>query len=63
MRILMVAARCYPFMGGIETHIQEVGPRLAERGYSVDVLTTDPSGEWPVEEDVHGMQLRRPHAE
>lgn len=31
MHILMVAARCYPFMGGIETHIQEVGPRLVAR--------------------------------
>jgi glycosyltransferase involved in cell wall biosynthesis len=59
MRILMVAARCHPFMGGIETHIHEVGPRLVARGYSVDVLTTDPSGEWPAEENVHGMQVRR----
>ncbi|MER8556640.1 glycosyltransferase family 4 protein [Mesorhizobium sp. M0028] len=59
MRILMVAARCYPFMGGIETHIQEVGPRLAARGHTVDVLTTDPSGELPVEEEVSGMHLQR----
>ncbi|MBR0900654.1 glycosyltransferase family 4 protein [Bradyrhizobium tropiciagri] len=59
MRILMVAARCYPFVGGIETHIQEVGPRLVARGYSVDVLTTDPSGKFPVEEDVRGMHVRR----
>jgi glycosyltransferase involved in cell wall biosynthesis len=59
MRILMVAARCHPFMGGIETHIQEVGPRLVERGYSVDVLTTDPAGKWPIEEDVRGMHVRR----
>ncbi len=59
MRILMVAARCHPFMGGIETHIQEVGPRLVARGYSVDVLTTDPSGEWPAEETVSGMRVRR----
>jgi glycosyltransferase involved in cell wall biosynthesis len=59
MRILMVAARCHPFMGGIETHIQEVGPRLAARGYTVDVLTTDPSGEWPAEEDIRGMHVRR----
>ncbi|TPI63653.1 glycosyltransferase family 4 protein [Mesorhizobium sp. B3-1-7] len=59
MRILMVAARCYPFMGGTETHIQEVGPRLAARGHSVDVLTTDPSGELPVEEEVRGMRVRR----
>ncbi|WP_338830918.1 glycosyltransferase family 4 protein [Bradyrhizobium sp. 27S5] len=59
MRILMVAARCHPFVGGIETHIQEVGPRLVARGYSVDVLTTDPSGKLPVEENVRGMSVRR----
>jgi glycosyltransferase involved in cell wall biosynthesis len=59
MRILMVAARCYPFMGGIETHVQEVGPRLVARGHAVDVLTTDPSGELPVEEEVRGMRVQR----
>jgi glycosyltransferase involved in cell wall biosynthesis len=59
MRILMVAARCYPFMGGIETHIQEVGPRLVARGHTVEVLTTDPSGELPVEEEVGGMRVQR----
>jgi glycosyltransferase involved in cell wall biosynthesis len=59
MRILMVAARCYPFMGGIETHIQEVGPRLVARGHAVDVLTTDPSGELPVEEELRGMRVQR----
>jgi glycosyltransferase involved in cell wall biosynthesis len=59
MRILMVAARCHPFMGGIETHIQEVGPRLVARGHTVDVLTTDPSGKWPVQETVRGMNVRR----
>ncbi len=55
----MVAARCYPFMGGIETHVDEVGPRMAARGHQVDVLTTDPSGDLPVEEDVRGMRVRR----
>jgi glycosyltransferase involved in cell wall biosynthesis len=55
----MVAARCHPFVGGIETHIQEVGPRLVARGHEVDVLTTDPSGELPPEEDVRGMRVRR----
>ncbi|MER9637939.1 glycosyltransferase family 4 protein [Mesorhizobium sp. M0228] len=59
MRILMVAARCYPFIGGIETHIQEVGPRLVARGHAVDVLTTDPSGELPAEEEVRGMRVQR----
>src|SRR5258708_30566580 len=59
MRILMVAARCSPFMGGIETHIPEVGPRLVARGHAVDVLTTDPSGELPIDEEVRGMRVRR----
>lgn len=59
MRILMVAARCYPLIGGIETHIQEVGARLVARGHSVDVLTTDPSGELQVEEEMRGMRVRR----
>jgi glycosyltransferase involved in cell wall biosynthesis len=46
-------------MGGIETHIQEVGPRLVARGYAVEVLTTDPSGGLPVEEEVGGMRVQR----
>jgi glycosyltransferase involved in cell wall biosynthesis len=62
MRILMVAARCYPFMGGTETHIQEVGPRLVAHGHAVDVLTTDPSGNLPVEEEVRGMRVQRVRA-
>lgn len=59
MRILMVAARCHPLMGGIETHIQEVGPRLVSRGHAVDILTTDPTGDLPAAETVRGMRLRR----
>lgn len=58
-RILMVAARYFPFMGGIETHIHEVGTRLVARGCDVTVLTTDPSGTWPTEEIVSGMRVRR----
>jgi glycosyltransferase involved in cell wall biosynthesis len=59
MRILMVAARCYPFIGGIETHIQEVGPRLVARGHAIEVLTTDPSGKLPLEQEVRGMHVQR----
>lgn len=35
MRILMAASRCYSYIGGIETHIQEVGPRLLARNYAL----------------------------
>jgi glycosyltransferase involved in cell wall biosynthesis len=59
MRILMVAPRCYPFIGGIETHVQEVGPRLVACGHAIDVLTTDPTGKLPAEEEVRGMRVRR----
>lgn len=44
MRILMVAARYLPFMGGIEAHVYEVAMRMAAQGHDVTVLTTDPTG-------------------
>ena len=59
MHILMVSARYFPFTGGIETHIHEVGTRLVARGHAVTVLTTDPTGGWPAEENVLGMHVRR----
>ncbi len=62
MRILMVAARCAPLIGGIETHIHEVGPRLVKNNHSVDVLTTDAAGDLPAEEEMHGMRVRRVRA-
>lgn len=62
LRILMVAARYFPFSGGIETHIHEVGTRLAAEGSNVTVLTADPNGTLPVEEDVAGMRVRRVRA-
>lgn len=53
LRIAMVSARCFPLMGGIETHIYEVSSRLAARGHKMTLLTTDPSGRLPIEE-MHG---------
>jgi glycosyltransferase involved in cell wall biosynthesis len=58
-RILMVSARYFPFIGGIETHIHEVGTRLVAGGHSVTVLTTDPSGKYPAQENVSGMHVSR----
>ena len=45
--ILMIAARCAPFVGGIETHINEVAPRLVAKGHRVTVVSTDASWELP----------------
>ncbi len=59
LRVAMVAARALPFMGGIETHIHEVSRRLAAKGVEVTVLTTDTTGELPVDERMAGYRVRR----
>lgn len=59
LRIVMAAARYLPFTGGIETHINEVGPRMVARGHAVTILTADPTGRLPKEERIAGMQVVR----
>jgi glycosyltransferase involved in cell wall biosynthesis len=58
----MVTARYFPYMGGIETHVHEVGRRLAERGVNITILTTAPhisTDPLPREEEVEGMRVIR----
>ncbi|OBG42613.1 glycosyltransferase [Mycobacterium alsense] len=55
----MVSAFAFPLMGGIATHVHEVSTRLGAAGVDVTVLTTDPSGELPVAEEVPGYRVRR----
>ncbi len=62
LRILLVATRYFPYMGGLETHVYEVGRRLAHAGVEVTVLTTDLSGKLPTEETSEGMQIIRVRA-
>lgn len=59
LRILMVSARYFPFMGGTETHTYEVARRMAAAGHSVTVLTTDPKGTLPRHEVHEGVEIRR----
>lgn len=47
LRVLQVALRYFPFMGGVETHTYEVARRLARQGVDVTVLTTDTTGKLP----------------
>jgi glycosyltransferase involved in cell wall biosynthesis len=54
LRVAMVAPRYHPFLGGIETHVDEVARRMVARGLDVTVLTTavtaqPPPGERPEE--------------
>lgn len=62
IRILMVAARFPPFAGGIETHVREVGARMVAAGHAVTVLTADPHGDLPANEQVAGMTVVRVRA-
>jgi glycosyltransferase involved in cell wall biosynthesis len=57
MRVLMVAARYYPYMGGVEAHTHEVAQQLIARGQSVTVLSTDPSGRCGAAEHHDGIDL------
>lgn len=49
--MLFVTPRYAPFVGGIETHVSEVGRRLAAHGFEITVLTVDPLRTLPPEED------------
>lgn len=55
----MIAARCQPEIGGIESHVAEVAGRLAQRGYDLEVLTTDLTRKLPRSERVDGYLVRR----
>lgn len=59
LRVLMVAVRYYPHMGGVETHVYEVARRLAKLGVEVTVLTADPAHELPADEYVEGVHVLR----
>jgi glycosyltransferase involved in cell wall biosynthesis len=58
----MIAARAFPFVGGIETHIHEVATRLAARGHAVEVLTTDVTRSLPPTETDQGAKIARVRA-
>ena len=63
LRVLMVTPRFFPFMGGIETHVYEVGRRLVQTGVDVTILTTRPrtasNTTLPREEIIEGMRVLR----
>jgi glycosyltransferase involved in cell wall biosynthesis len=57
--VLFVTPRYAPYVGGIETHVAEVGRRLVRAGFAVTVLTVDPSRTLPAREDHDGMTIMR----
>lgn len=62
LRVLMVTPRYFPFVGGTESHVYEVSRRLARAGVDVMVLTSDPTGSLPRDEEKEDVHIRRVHA-
>ncbi len=58
-RVVMVSANAYPVMGGVETHVHEVAPRVAAAGFDVTILTTDRSGRLARRDDLNGVPALR----
>lgn len=58
MKILYVTPRFAPLAGGTETHVREVGRRLAAH-HEVHVLTCDPGLGLPPTERIDGMEIER----
>jgi glycosyltransferase involved in cell wall biosynthesis len=58
-QVLLVTPRYRPFVGGVETHVAEVAPRIASRGIGVTILTTDPARTYPRTERQDGVTLLR----
>ncbi|MCD2205022.1 glycosyltransferase family 4 protein [Halobacterium sp. KA-6] len=59
MRILFVTHRYPPHTGGVETHVQEIATRLADRGHDVTVFSADAGSGVPSEHTDDGVRVRR----
>lgn len=59
LRVLMTAPLYLPHVGGVERYVHMLSRRLAERGISVTVLTTDPAGAWPPTARLDGVDVVR----
>jgi glycosyltransferase involved in cell wall biosynthesis len=62
LRVLMVSPNYAPVIGGVETHMAEVAPRLMRAGVQLEILTTDRSGALPEREFVDGVPVHRVRA-
>ena len=59
MRIAIVCAHYAPFAGGVESHVEEIAKRLADRGETVEILTHHDDPDLPDTEMREGVLVRR----
>lgn len=59
MKILFIAPRYYPHIGGVEYVVKSIAERLARMGIEVKVLAGDPKIEVPSKEIINGVEVYR----
>lgn len=59
MKIAFVTGHYFPYVGGIESHVEQIARRLAARGDEVTVLTQTDDRGWPREAMLDGVFVRR----
>ena len=59
LRVLMMAQRYKPYIGGVEKHVEQVAEALARRNCKVTVLTTRPDARLPERERVGATDIIR----
>lgn len=59
LNVLMVTPHYFPSIGGTETHVYEVGRRLANSGVKVTILTPEFTPSLPKKDKSEGMDIMR----
>jgi glycosyltransferase involved in cell wall biosynthesis len=59
VKIIQVTPRYYPDIGGVETDVKEISERLVKRGFEVEVVCTDPTGQLRKNETINGVAITR----
>jgi len=59
MRIIHVAPRYHPHIGGVEYVVKSIAERLAKMGHTVTVIAGEPNTDKPHEEEINGVEVIR----
>jgi glycosyltransferase involved in cell wall biosynthesis len=59
MKIIQVCPKYFPEIGGVETHVKELSEWLVRKGHEVDVVCTDPTGQYSKFEIINGVKIYR----
>ena len=59
MRIIHVAPRYHPHIGGVEYVVKSIAERSAKMGHTVTVIAGEPNTDKPHEEEINGVEVIR----